>query len=338
MGIECGSQCTICDLPIRFDTYKGCSHACSYCFVKKKTDISKIAFAGTVNELKGFIAGKRNAMTSWCDWDIPLHWGGVSDPFQPVEKRHGVSLECLKVFAQTQYPFVVSTKGKLIVEGEYFETIKRCNCVVQISMACSEYDKIERGAPKFEKRLEMVRKLSPHVRVICRIQPYMVEVHDSIFKNLSAMAEAGAYGVIVEGYKSQKKAPGMVRIGGDFCYPLEILRAKYTLLKAEAHAHGMKFYCGENRLRALGDSLTCCGIDGMEGFKPNTFNLNRIFHGEKPEATEAMNKEGSASCFKSLHQEAGVHDYLKTRSFRDLMLQHATAKTDYYKKIFGQKK
>ena len=31
----------------------------------------------------------------------------------------------------------------------------------------------------------------------------------------------------------------------------------------------MKFYSGENRLRAMGDSMTCCGIDGLEGFKGN---------------------------------------------------------------------
>ena len=36
------SNILICDMPLRFDTYKGCSHGCEYCFVKLKRDISKI--------------------------------------------------------------------------------------------------------------------------------------------------------------------------------------------------------------------------------------------------------------------------------------------------------
>ena len=39
---SCGSQVVLCDVPIRFDTYKGCSHACKYCFVQRKKDISDI--------------------------------------------------------------------------------------------------------------------------------------------------------------------------------------------------------------------------------------------------------------------------------------------------------
>ena len=42
MGCKCGSQVILCNLPIRFDTYKGCSHGCRYCFAQKKNDISHI--------------------------------------------------------------------------------------------------------------------------------------------------------------------------------------------------------------------------------------------------------------------------------------------------------
>lgn len=41
---NCGSQCWLCDMPIRFDTYKGCTHGCKYCFVQRngKYDISNV--------------------------------------------------------------------------------------------------------------------------------------------------------------------------------------------------------------------------------------------------------------------------------------------------------
>ena len=61
----------------------------------------------------------------------------MSDPFQPCEKTMRISYRALQVFAETGYPFVVSTKGKLVADDEYLELIKKCNCAVQISMVCS---------------------------------------------------------------------------------------------------------------------------------------------------------------------------------------------------------
>lgn len=92
-----------------------------------------------------FISGARTKETNWCDWDIPLHWGGLSDPFQPCEKKYLSSYKCLKIFADENYPFVVSTKGKIIANKEYLDLIKNCNCVVQISMVCDKYDVLEKA-------------------------------------------------------------------------------------------------------------------------------------------------------------------------------------------------
>lgn len=211
---NCGSQIILCGLPVRFDTYSGCSHACKYCFVQRKNDISDIETKESAESLLNFIQGKRTAETNWCDWDIPLHWGGLSDPFQPAEKTKRRSLECLKVFAETQYPFVVSTKGKLIIEPEYLELIQRCNCVVQISMVCSKYDILEQGAPTFEERLEMVKTLSPFVpRVIVRFQPYLTEILSDVLECIPRIKDAGAYGITIEGMKFAKKSLGLLKSG-----------------------------------------------------------------------------------------------------------------------------
>lgn len=335
---KCGSQVTLCDLPIRFDTYKGCSHMCKYCFVQKKADLTDIDKGESHKVLRDFIDGKRTKETSWCDWNIPLHWGGMSDPFQPAERKHKMSLECLKVFKETQYPFVVSTKGKLICEGEYLELIKDCNCVIQISMVCPEYDRIELGTPTFAERLEMVRTLAKYKRVNVRIQPYMIETHDSTMRSIKLIGEAGAYGIIVEGMKFARKKDGLVKVGGDWCYPLDDLGERFVEMKTEAHRLGMRFYSGENRLRTLGDSLNCCGTDGLEGFVGNKFNLNHIIndHVEKP--TPAMLEKGTASVFHSLYQMAGVSQQLKEVSFKDMMLSEFMNKPEYYMEMFGQSK
>lgn len=333
---NCGSQCYLCDLPIRFDNYVGCSHACEYCFVKRKNTISNIQDGESIESLAKFIEGKRTQDTSWCDWNIPIHWGGMSDPFQPVEKRRRTSLQCLKLFSKTQYPFVVSSKGRLLGEKEYLDVIKDCNGVVQISLVCESYDKLEKGCPPFNERLKIAERVAKAAkRLIIRIQPYMREVFDEVYINLEKFADIGAYGVIIEGMKFLSAKSGLVKIGGDFAYPYAEIKHDFEAFKERAHSLGLKIYSGENRTRRLGDNLTCCGIDGMEGFKANTFNLNHILNGERPKPTEAQSIVGTASCFSGIHQRTIVVNQLRSQSFACAMLREYKENIAYIDKVMG---
>ncbi len=326
---NCGTQLTICDVPVRFDTYVGCTHACKYCFVQRKKSIAEGKTGEGVEALKNFIAGKRTNETKWCDWDIPLHWGGTSDPFQPAEREYRLSYECLKIFAKNQYPVIISTKGAIIGEQDYIELLNDCNCAVQISLVCPEYDVLEAGAPNFTNRLKIIESIAKHKRVIVRIQPYMPEVHTSIINSIKQFAEVGAHGVIVEGMKFAKHLPGLERVGADFCYPLSVLSPLFTELKNAAHDSGMKFYSGENRLRSMGDSPTCCGVDDMPGFKVNKFNLNHYALGDVAAPTDAMSQPGSGYCFKAFDQNTGVNAYYMQSTFTGNMLKALKkAKTD----------
>ena len=38
---RCGSQIALCDLPVRFDTYRACEHGCVYCFARAKRRIHR---------------------------------------------------------------------------------------------------------------------------------------------------------------------------------------------------------------------------------------------------------------------------------------------------------
>jgi DNA repair photolyase len=336
MGCKFGSQVILCNLPIRFDTYKGCSHACKYCFAQKKADIALIGRDKTAESLKSFIEGTRTGETNWCDWKIPIHWGGMSDPFQPTEKTTRASYNCLRLFAESKYPFVVSTKGRLAADPEYAELLAKSNCVVQISMVCDRYDKLEKGCPPYEERLEMVRTLARRVkRVVIRIQPYMPEVFRDVMGNIPRLAEAGAHGVVLEGMKFFKAKEGMTKIGGDFCYPLSVLRRDFEQIRAETHRNSMKFYSGENRLRAMGDDMCCCGIDGLDGFRGNDYNLCMLLNGKKPEATDAMKRVGTGACFKALNQSAGSTRKLSRQSFYGLMQEELATKLEYHKRVFG---
>ena len=326
---DCGSQIILCDIPIRFDTYKGCSHRCSYCFITRnnKGTNARVEVLERPGRLINFIEGKRGINTKWCDWDIPLHWGGMSDPFQPIEKEKRVSLECLKVFAETQYPFVVSTKGRLIADPEYLELIKKCNCVVQISLVSKLYNKYEKGAPSFDERLEMARAISPYKRVIIRIQPYMTQVFYDVLNNIKIFSEAGVYGVTVEGLKSWKKLPGMIKLAGDMVYPVEILKEQFKAIRRAAHNVGLKFYAGENRLRNMGDDLCCCGIDGL-GYRVSTANFNHyLYDRENYKYTEKMKEKGTAGVFNAVMQTSSAVKFNADKSFKDIMELYTKSKS-----------
>ena len=320
MSISCGIQCLICDYPIHLDTYRGCSHACKYCYVKKKYSIQNIEPINTTKSLRNFIEGKRNFETKWCDWDIPIHWGANSDPFQACEITHKTSLECLKIFAETKYPFIVSTKNPVLATEEpYLSLLEQCECVFQISMACGAYDKLELGAPSYEKRLEAAKILSQKVtRLIIRVQPYFADKYKDILKEIPRYAESGAYGIIVEGYATTKKQKGLIK-DGKYCFPLDVLVPQFKRIKEECHKHGLRFFCGEDRVRFLGDSLSCCGTEGLENFKPNTFNVQHMAHGDDAEPTEAMKQTDTYQPFKCRGQSQAWALKCKDRSFEDLM-------------------
>lgn len=333
---ECGSQAVLCDLPIRFDTYRGCSHACRYCFAMRKIDINEIRANETQIALESFIKGERNRLTNWCDWDIPLHWGGLSDPFQPIERDRKVSYRCLQLFAETGYPFVVSTKGALVGDEKYLELMEQCKAVVQISMVCDRYNQLEQGAPSFDERLRILERVSPRVmRTIVRIQPYMTEVLDDVLRNLPRFHAAGAYGIVIEGMKFARKKTHLVKVGADYAYPVEQLKQDFKTIRNAAHQEGLRFFCGENRLRTLGDDMTCCGTEGLEGFTPNRFNLCRLLNGEKVDGTARMKEIGTADCFKAIHQRAGFTQVLKNNSFQTMMLREYRTNSTYYRKMFN---
>lgn len=271
------SNVLICDMPYRFDTYKGCSHACEYCFVKLKTDISKIENNEGPKALLNFINKRRSGETvgNIFDYDIPLHWGGLSDPFQPIEKTRRLSLECLKVFEKTKYPFVISTKSALISEDEYFEILKNCNCAVQFSAVCESYNNFEKGASTFAERISAMKKISNvGKRVIVRAQPLLPKMKNEFISNMCKFMNAGVYGIIVEFMKYKYKANGTIKGQGDYILPLETIKPIFDEIKQAANAKGLKVFAGENRLRQYGDGLNCCGVGDL--WQTHTANLNHL--------------------------------------------------------------
>ena len=332
---HCNSDCWLCDLPVGTDPYKGCSHGCVYCFARRfATEIGgEVENGESASALRSFIEGKRDDTTAFVDWNIPIRIGSLTDPFQPIERKKRRTYDMLKVLAETEYPCLITTKGEVVADDDYVALLDQCNVLMQFTMACSSYDRLEPNAPPFEKRLEYMRKVAPHTkRTVVRIQPYFHHHFQEIFDNLKRFKEAGAYGVIVEGMKWGKKRKGLVKVGGDYTYPLSVITKDFLALREEAHRVGLKIYAGENRIRSLGDAISCCGNDGLEGFVPLTYNINHmIFDKSNMVCTEAMTRPDTARAIAGRFDDKGVSKL----SFKDAMDRYYKLHTKTVRDTFG---
>ena len=136
---------------------------------------------------------------------------------------------------------------------------------------------------------------------------------------------------------SQRKA-GLVKVGGDFVYQYDDIKKDFLELKQKCHSIGLKIYAGENRIRSLGDSLTCCGVDGLSSFRPNTFNLNHILNGDKVLPSPQQKIDGTAGCFQSLFQDSLRARMCAKNSFADWMIYYYKTRKKQMDAVFGKSK
>ena len=103
--INVNSQLYYCGVPFRLDTYNGCTFRCIYCFVraaeltsaarKNRGDTILVPDPNAVERIlsTGRLTQKERAAVAieWIRHRVPIHWGGMSDPFQHCEKKYGVT-------------------------------------------------------------------------------------------------------------------------------------------------------------------------------------------------------------------------------------------------------
>jgi DNA repair photolyase len=98
--------------------YRGCEHGCIYCYARPTHEYLGFS-AGLDFEtkilVKEEIAALLRAELCAPGWTPELVMiGGVTDPYQPVEKRLRLTRGCLEVFAELRNPCSVVTKSALV--------------------------------------------------------------------------------------------------------------------------------------------------------------------------------------------------------------------------------
>lgn len=315
-----------CANPINFDTYEGCSHRCAYCFTQfrnmgVKGQFKNVKRGESADSLRRWIRGERGAREKWAAWNMPICWGRNSDPFQPLEREKKWSLEALRVFAETGYPFIVTTKSTLIAEEPYKSLFAKCNCVVQISMICAEYDQLERGAPPYEARLACAAEVAKIVpRVIARWQPLYLERRPAFdtrkaFRELPRLKAAGVYGVLVGMIKQPRplKPYLSIRQGKYYAYPMPMIDGAYKRIREKCHENGLVFLAGDQQ--RFSDSLECCGTEGL-GWEPNLCTTTRHFLAPETYAERPCQCEPGTGCaWKNVYTRALAEDTFSKGSF-----------------------
>lgn len=124
-----------CSMPITFDDKSNCGHNCAYCFsqyirgvgpASKDYDAHHIKTVNVERVRKIFRGEVKVGFSEWIKAKKPIQWGGLSDPFCPLELKYGTTLELLKFFNEIEYPISFSTKGTLPATDErYFNEFKK---------------------------------------------------------------------------------------------------------------------------------------------------------------------------------------------------------------------
>lgn len=193
------------DIPFThsINPYRGCEHGCAYCYARPTHEY--LGFnAGIDFETK--IVVKRDAARlareemmrkSWKPTTVSL--SGVTDPYQPLERKLGITRSILEVMLEFRNPVGIVTKNALILRDiDLLAEMAQHKCVaVFLSITTLDRDLARRLEPRTampERRLEAVRRLTDAgIPVGVMMAPLIPGLTDEEIPSLlKAAADAGA--------------------------------------------------------------------------------------------------------------------------------------------------
>lgn len=193
------------DVPfeVSLNPYRGCEHGCAYCYARPTheylglsagLDFERMLFAKT--DAARLLAAEL-AKPSWRPTHLAL--SGVTDPYQPVERRLRITRGCLEVLAAHRQPVGVITKNALVTRDlDLLGELARFGAArVAVSITTLDEDLRRRLEPRTSTardRLQAVRALAgAGVPVGVMVAPVIPGLNDhEVPAVLAAAAEHGA--------------------------------------------------------------------------------------------------------------------------------------------------
>lgn len=193
------------DLPFdaSLNPYRGCEHGCAYCYARP------------THEYLGYSAGVDFESRIMIKMDAPallrkefarpgyqprkISLSGVTDCYQPVEKKLGLTRRCLEVMAECRHPVSIITKNHLVLRDiDLLAELAKHNAVV-VMLSVTSLDaglahKLEPRASAPPQRLNAIRQLrEAGIPAGVMMAPIIPGLTDSEIPSLlDAAAQAGA--------------------------------------------------------------------------------------------------------------------------------------------------
>ena len=199
------SRNTSPDVPFTqsINPYQGCEHGCIYCYARPShaylglspgLDFETKLF-GKVNAAE--LLRKELSKPGYQGSTIAL--GANTDPYQPVEREHGITRSIVEVLSEFRHPLSIVTKSSLVERDIDLLAPMGQDGLVQVYVSVTTLDgdlarKLEPRAVAPQRRLETVRRLSdagiPCGVLIAPVIPFLND--KDLEQIVEAVAGAGA--------------------------------------------------------------------------------------------------------------------------------------------------
>lgn len=243
---------------------------------------------------------------------VPIHLGGMSDPFQKMEFEHHVTRDFLELTKKYKYPVNISTKTASLPD-EYWDVLDPAIHTFSLSIMGYSDDYIrlfESNTPTARERIEFAKELKLRgFWVGIRIQPtidieevlqlirktdYFVDYYT--VEHLKLPVDNNAmFKVLVDKLPSYC-AKGLVAKGREYEFDTATKIENINRIKDLAKT---PVGCGDNDLHIMSESLNCCGIDLMpESFK-NWMKYNTMYIKMTGDRSQWHPEKNCNGCFNS---------------------------------------
>lgn len=197
-------------VPFRYtiNPYRGCSHACVYCFARPTHDYLGLGIGKDferkivvkVNAVERLRAELRSAR--WAGDHIAM--GTNTDPYQHAEGKYHLTRGIIETLSEARNPFSILTKSTLVLRDGALLAAASERTEVAVSFSIGTLDRsvwqlTEPGTPPPDRRVEALRRLSD-LGVSCGVlvAPVLPGLSDSaeqLTEVVEACASAGAVSV-----------------------------------------------------------------------------------------------------------------------------------------------
>jgi DNA repair photolyase len=211
--------CT-CPKKLTFNPYTGCDHGCLYCYAssyipnfqdcRPKTNLLSRLKKEAI-KLKGEIISVSNS----------------SDPYPRLERKLGLTRQCLEILAKSHCKIQIVTKSDLVVKD--IDILQDVSCVVSVTILTLDdllSSKLEPGAPVSSKRVKAIEELvDSGIPTTVRVDPVIPLINDDFDELIKTIADIGVLHVTSSTYKI--KPDNWNRFTAKFPETSEKLRASY---------------------------------------------------------------------------------------------------------------